>query len=256
MVKKKRRPKFNKRKKTLREKIKPLAISFAVLSIIGLIVWGVLRVMESPFLKAKITWEIDTKLPITQAVLKESVHALTNNKYQFDTDKIKQLLEFQPWVAQAHITKKWLSNDIKIKIKSQQIAMRWENNACKKKQAPHCTGYISNNGELFSPQKTVKSAAPLARSKANPTIVMQLYQDYQNYQKQAGKMLIKSFSKTHIDRLVFKPNIKVNLGYQQKNQRLARFLKAYKKLRKKVARKRLDKATYDMRYPKGFTLKY
>jgi hypothetical protein len=27
------------------------------------------------------------------------------------------------------------------------------------------------------------------------------------------------------------------------------FLKAYKKLRKKVARKRLDKATYDMRYP-------
>jgi cell division protein FtsQ len=48
-------------------------------------------------------------------------------------------------------------------------------------------------------------------------------------------MLIKSFSKTHIDRLVFKPNIKVNLGYQQKNQRLARFLKAYKKLRKKVA---------------------
>jgi cell division protein FtsQ len=186
MVKKKRRPKFNKRKKTLREKIKPLAISFAVLSIIGLIVWGVLRVMESPFLKAKITWEIDTKLPITQAVLKESVHALTNNKYQFDTDKIKQLLEFQPWVAQAHITKKWLSNDIKIKIKSQQIAMRWENNACKKKQAPHCTGYISNNGELFSPQKTVKSAAPLARSKANPTIVMQLYQDYQNYQKQAG----------------------------------------------------------------------
>jgi hypothetical protein len=33
MVKKKRRPKFNKRKKTLREKIKPLAISFAVLAL-------------------------------------------------------------------------------------------------------------------------------------------------------------------------------------------------------------------------------
>jgi hypothetical protein len=45
--------------------------------------------------------------------------------------------------------------------------------------------------------EAVKSAAPLARSKANPTIVMQLYQDYQNYQKQAGEMLIKSFSTTH-----------------------------------------------------------
>jgi hypothetical protein len=36
-----------------------------------------------------------TKLPIAQTVLKKSIHALTNNKYQFDTDKIKQLLEFQ-----------------------------------------------------------------------------------------------------------------------------------------------------------------
>jgi hypothetical protein len=43
---------------------------------------------------------------------------------------------------------------------------------------------------------------------------MQLYQDYQDYQKQAGKMPIKSFSKTHIDQLTFKPNIKVNLGYE------------------------------------------
>jgi cell division protein FtsQ len=87
-------------------------------------------------------------------------------------------------------------------------------------------------------------------------IVMQLYQDYQDYQKQARKIPIKSYSKTHIDQLTFKPNIKVNLGYQQKKQRLARFLKTYKKLRKKVARKKLDKATFDMRYPKGFTFKY
>ncbi|CAC9573307.1 hypothetical protein [uncultured Gammaproteobacteria bacterium] len=256
MAKKKRRSKFNKRTKTRGEKIKPLAISFAILSTIGLIVWGVLSVMESPFLKAKIHWEIDSQLPIAPIVLKKSIHSLTDNKYQFDTDKIKQILEFQPWVAKAHITEQWLSNDIQIKIKSQQIAMRWENNDCKKKKTLHCTGYISNNGELFTPQKTVKSEAPLAHSKAKKEIVMQLYQDYQDYQKQAGKMPIKSFSKTHIDQLIFKPNIKVNLGYQQKKQRLARFLKTYKKLRKKVARKKLDKATFDMRYPKGFTFKY
>ena len=253
---KKRKSRFNKRTKTRGGGIKPFAIGFAILSIIGLIVWGVLRVMESPFLKAEINWEVDSKLPIAQTVLKKSIHSLTDNKYQFDTDKIKQILEFQPWVDKVHITEKWLSNDIQIKIKSQQIAMRWENSDCKKKKAPNCTGYISNNGELFIPHKTVKSKAPLARSKAKQEIIIQLYHDYQNYQKQAGGMLIKSFSRTHIDQLIFKPNIKVNLGYQQKKQRLARFLKTYKKLRKKVARKQLDKTTYDMRYPKGFTLKY
>ncbi|SEH84550.1 protein containingPolypeptide-transport-associated, FtsQ-type domain [Bathymodiolus azoricus thioautotrophic gill symbiont] len=90
--------------------------------------------MESPFLKAKIHWEIDSQLPIAPIVLKKSIHSLTDNKYQFDTDKIKQILEFQPWVAKAHITEQWLSNDIQIKIKSQQIAMRWENNDCKKRK--------------------------------------------------------------------------------------------------------------------------
>jgi cell division protein FtsQ len=69
-------------------------------------------------------------------------------------------------------------------------------------------------------------------------------------------MLIKSFSKTHIEQLTFEPDIKVILGYQQQQQRLVRFLKAYKELKKKISRKKLNKSTFDMRYPKGFTLKH
>ncbi len=253
---KKRKSRLNKRTKTLKAKIKPFAISFAVFSIVCLIIWNVLKIMEGSFLKAEIKWEIDDKLPIAQIVLEKNIHSLIYNKYQFDKNKIKEMLEFQPWVAKAHVTDKWPSNDIKIKIESQQIAMRWENIACKNNKEPNCMGYISNNGELFVPQKIIASKTPLARSKAGQEIIMQFYKDYQSYQEEAGEMLIKSFSRTHIDKLTFKPDIKVVLGYQQKHKRLQRFLKSYKKLKTKIKKTKLQYSNFDMRYPKGFAIKY
>ncbi len=251
---KKRKSRFNKRKKSFAEKIKPLIIILAIIATIGLIIWGVLKVMESPFLKAKITWEINDELPITQTKLAESIQSLTNDKYQLDTDTIQEILQSHPWVAKAQITNQRFSNDIQIKILPQQIAMRWESSGCQKKKTPGCTGYISNTGELFQPKKSVESKAPLAHSTAKPEVIAQLYQDYQTYQKQAIKMPIQSFYKTHIDKLVFASDVHVILGYQEKQKRLSRFLKAYKKLQTKKTN--LKRSTFDMRYPKGFSLKY
>jgi cell division protein FtsQ len=45
----------------------------------------------------------------------------------------------------------------------------------------------------------------------------------------------------------------VILGYQQQEQRLERFIKAYSKLKPS---KKINQITFDMRYPKGFTLSY
>lgn len=252
---KKRKPKFNKRTKPPKEKIKSFVIGFAIVGIITMVAWGVLKVMESSFLKAKITWKMNDKLPVTQTTLEKSIQSFTHNKYQLDTDKIKEILQSHPWVAKAKITNKWLSNDIQIQILPQQIAMRWENADCKaREKATNCRGYISHNGELFNPKKMLKSKMPLARSKPTPTLITQLYQDYQQYQNQAGEMTIKLFSKTHIDKLIFEPDVRVILGYQQKQKRLSRFLKAYKKLQNQKIK--LDRSTFDMRYPKGFSLKY
>ncbi|SMN15283.1 hypothetical protein CRYPD_463 [uncultured Candidatus Thioglobus sp.] len=252
----KRNSRYNKRQKPLIERLKPLAKILAVFIALSLSIWGGVKIMDTGFLKAEIEWEIDKKLPITQTMLEKSIHPLIKGKYQFDTNEIKQTLENQPWIAKVHIGSQLFSNKIQINIKSQQIAMRWKNIDCKTDNAPNCIGYISSNGELFIPEKTVISDAPFAHSKADQETVTQLYQDYQKYQNTTKKMLIKSFFKMHIDTLVLKPNIKVILGYQQQQQRLARFLKVYKELRKKISRKNLDKATYDMRYPKGFSLKY
>ena len=60
----------------------------------------------------------------------------------------------------------------------------------------------------------------------------------------ASKLVVK---------LTFKPNIKVILGYQQQEQRLGRFLKAYAKLKPS---KKTKQVVFDMRYPKGFAMSY
>jgi cell division protein FtsQ len=251
---KKRKSKFNKRAKPRREKLKLLVLSFLILGVLTLIGWGVLKLIKSPFFKAKITWDIDTTLPITQTTLENSIQLLTQDKYQFDADDIKAVLESHPWIAKVAIDKQWFSNDIQIKVTPQQIAMRWENTDCHAEETTNCTGYISTNGELFQPKKTVDSKAPLARSQATVEIITQLYQDYKGYQQQTKAMPIQVFSKTHIDTLIFKSGVRVVLGYQQKQQRLARFLKAYQTLQADSAR--VENLTFDMRYPKGFSLEY
>ncbi|SMN10892.1 hypothetical protein SPBRAN_1067 [uncultured Candidatus Thioglobus sp.] len=227
---------------------------FGLLILTGL-AWGFYQTNMISFFKADIEWEIDKNLPIEQSELKKSVESLTKYQHQLDKDEISQQLKKQSWVEEVNINQAFFGTT-KINVVARKVAMRWENTTCKTDDKTTCSGYISTHGELFIPKKILELDVPLARSKPDKETIYTLYQDYQYYQRQAEKMPIKVFSKTHIDQLVFKPNIKVNLGYRQKKQRLMRFLKAYKKLRQKVAHKKLDDATFDMRYPKGFSLKY
>ena len=114
-------------------------------------------------------------------------------------------------------------------------------------------GYISSTGDLFIPKTIISSEAVLARSEADQTKIIELYTDYQDYQMLSGDMIITSFSRANIDQLTFEPNVKVILGYQQQEQRLERFIKAYSELKPS---KKVNQITFDMRYPKGFTLNY
>ena len=114
-------------------------------------------------------------------------------------------------------------------------------------------GYISSAGDLFIPKTIISSDAVLARSEADQTKIIKLYTDYQDYQILSGDMIITSFSRMNIDQLTFEPNVKVILGYQQQEQRLERFIKAYSELKPS---KKVNQITFDMRYPKGFTLSY
>ncbi|MBA5247957.1 MAG: FtsQ-type POTRA domain-containing protein [Gammaproteobacteria bacterium] len=244
---------YNTRKKTTAQRLMSIVKILSILIVVGLIPWGIEKIKDMDSLKATLKWQINSGL-ITQAQLEKDIQPLIKDSLLLDLIEIKQVLESQPWVAKADIKRSFF-NTIQINIKTHKVAMRWENTDCKTNNTSPCSGYISHAGVLFFPKKKIESNAVLARSKADKIIVTQLYQDYQNYQKILTKMRIKSFSKTHIDQLVLEPNIKVVLGYQQRQQRLVRFLQAYKTLRKKISKHQLNQATFDMRYSKGFSLK-
>ncbi len=225
----------------------------ALFAILGLIVWGVLKSNPTEFLKVDIHWDIDQQLPIPQAQLENQIKPLITDKYQLDLQDIKYALELEPWVQSAHI-KRLFWNAINIKITSHNVAMRWENIDCDNANPNTCKGYISTGGVLFMPQKFITSDVVLAVSKQDKTLAEKMHQDYQTYQKLSKSMTIKSFFRTNIDQLEFASGVKVILGYQKQNERLSRFVKTYQKLKKKTSK--VKRATFDMRYPKGFTLSY
>lgn len=249
---KKHGTRYNKRKKSLWQLLLPIAKILPFFAMLAFVVWRVLEAEPTEFLKAQVSWEIDESLPIAQTVLEQKIQPLIKDKYQLNLHEIKQTLEAEPWVSAAHIERLFW-NSIQVDIESQDIAMRWENTNCDTKNKANCTGYISTTGELFIPKTIVPSDAVLARSRAHQAKVVKLYTDYQNYKILSGDMIITSFSRTNIDQLTFKPNIKVILGYQQQEQRLRRFLKAYAKLKPS---KKIKQVVFDMRYPKGFSTSY
>ncbi len=134
--------------------------------------------------------------------------------------------------------------------------MRWQNKDCPNDAKTQiCQGYISTKGELFTSNKIIKSDAIIATSTNDKDIVKTLFNDDQTYRAIIKPMVITSIFKTNIDTLFIKPNIKVVLGYQKQQKRLKIFVKVYKKLRQSIARAKLNRATFDMRYAKGFSLK-
>ena len=250
---KKRSARHNKRKKTITQLLLPIARALPFFAILAFIVWSVLKSNPTEFLKVDIQWNIDERLPINQTALANKIQPLIQDKYQLDLHQIKQALENESWVSKAHINRLFW-NSIQIDVEAKLIAMRWKNINCKEKDIANCTGYISTDGELFTPKKSVVSNAVLALSKQDQIIVSKLYADYKHYQELSNPMAIKSFSKTNIDQLTLEPNVKVILGYQKQDERLGRFIKAYNKLKK--SNSRVKQATFDMRYPKGFALSY
>lgn len=243
----------NKRQKTPTQLLMPSAKILGLFIFLGLIIWGFFNTNPADLLKIDIRWEIDKTLPIEQHKLNEKIQPLIQDKYQPDLHEIKLILESEPWVNEVHV-ERLLWNSIQIKVKSQQIAMRWENVHCKSKEKVNCIGYVSDQGKLFIPKIIIPSDTVLMRSKPKQAIVGQAYTDFQYYQSSVDPMIIKTFSKTNIDQLTLEPNVRVVLGYQKQKERLKRFLKAYKKLEKKNSK--VKQATFDMRYPKGFTLSY
>jgi cell division protein FtsQ len=244
----------NKRKATFKSILIGTAKIIILFSIISAIAWSLLISNPTKFLNVSIQWKLDKELPISKEILITKIQPHLTDKYKIDLHQIKETIEQEPWVEQAQI-KRIFWNYIKIKVVSKKIAMRWKNEKCISQTVlPNCFGFISTSGELFIPEIITESDAIQAISNTDMGTINRLYSDYKNYQSIIDPMLIKTITKTNIDKLEVEPNVTVILGYKMQSERLNRFKEVYSKLSKKS--KKIKRATFDMRYPKGFSLSY
>ena len=248
--------KYNRKKLSFKEKLKnflPWIKVFLIISILLTTAWNIYKFNTDELLKVEINWEISDEFPGSIVSLKDAINPLKIKAHQLDLHEIKYTLEQLPWVRTATV-KRLFWDSIHIQITQQEVALKWKNQDCNKEdKQPLCRGYISTSGEVFTPEKLIESNNPLVVSNAKKT--NGLLKDYQSYQQIIKQMPIKTFLRSDIDTLIIDPNITVILGYSNQHERLERFYKVYKQLRKKIGKAKLNKATYDMRYPKGFVFK-
>ena len=254
--------KKNKRKLSIGQHLKRWIKPLLLLLVLLVISWNVYQYNPSELLKVSVNWTIDRTHLVGKLSLEKKIEPLANEFYQLDLHDIKHELELHPWVLEAQVKRLFL-DAIDINIITHEIAAHWQNIACEQDQSKdNCRGYVTTTGLIITPknlfyhQQEESSDAIELHSAYDLTKNDSLLNEYQAYQQILTKMKIEKFVKSNIDSLSIKPNITVILGYNQQQQRLENFIKIYTKLRKKVPLKKLNKATYDMRYSKGFTLKY
>lgn len=255
--------KVNKRKLSTAQQIKRWFKPFSLLLALSIIGWNVYHYNPSELLKVSVNWTIDNTLLVDQKTLEEQIKPMVNKLHQLDLRNIKNELESHSWVKKVQV-KRLFWDTIDINISTHKVATHWQNIACEKNQSNNnCQGYITTQGILITPsnlfyhqQNQTGSSAVELHSAYKPNESNLLFNDYLTYQQTLNKMKIRKFIRSNIDSLIINPNISVILGYNQQQQRLNNFIKIYAKLRKKISLNKLNKASYDMRYSKGFTLKY
>lgn len=253
----------NQHRRSLFQYLKLLIWPLIFSLVISIIVWGNYHYNSSEILKISVSWEIDRDYLVNKETLEKQIESLTNKPYQLDLHGIKDELERHPWVQEAKV-KRLFWDSIQIGIITHPIAAHWENVACDKSlEKENCQGYITTQGSLIKPenlyyQRNDKTSENLVvlKSGHQPERYNSLLKDYRDYQLILSDLKILALTRSNIDQLTLKPNITVVLGYNKQQQRLKDFIKIYNKLRQKIPLRKLNKATYDMRYPKGFTLKY
>ncbi len=254
--------KKNKRKLPITQHLKRWIKPLLLLALFSTIGWNIYQYNPSELLKVSVNWHIDRTYLVDRPRLENSIKPLVAELHQLDLHAIKHELERHPWVKEAQV-KRLLLDTIDINITTHEIATHWQNIACEQDQsANHCQGYVTTTGVIITPknlfyhQQEGSNDAIKLYSAYDENNNNSLLEHYQTYQQILTKMHITKLIQSNIERLIIKPNITVILGYNQQQQRLKDFIKIYAKLRKKIPLRKLNKATYDMRYSKGFTLKY
>ena len=233
---------------------KPVLQVLGTIAVLSAGAWQLYQLDIDRLTQVDIDWRIDNEVLNPKSKLEAIVKPLSINSYTLELNHIKQALEQLPWVAKARV-KRGFFDRIHIDIQTQDVQMRWCNIHCQADTTlSQCRGLISTHGELFMPEALPELDKPLIVSSSQPAHVMQAFLDFQHYQTLLKPMVLTTLTQGNVDTLIVHPSTTVVLGQQQQDERLKRFKAAYPKLAKRTAK--VKTATFDMRYPKGFSVDY
>ncbi|AGH80644.1 cell division protein FtsQ [Psychromonas sp. CNPT3] len=218
---------------------------------------GLVYLIANSFIKIK-TWLTDEQsLPLTELILTgEKKHVLLQdvrnilikqkdrlNFFTLEIAEIQHQLEALPWVYSASIRKRWPAT-IKIHIVEQSIVAIWNDK-----------NLLNRFGEIvYASPKGLKGEYVSLYGKdefANDVLI--------SYKRISQLLKVNDFEIASLEndarqatRIVLKNSFKLNLGQEQKLDRIQNFLKVFPLLERKYD---IDKIDYvDLRYDTGFAI--
>ncbi|MGM3174527.1 cell division protein FtsQ [Dickeya lacustris] len=220
-----------------------------LLMVVGTILWGSWMVLG---------WMKDaSRLPLSRLVVTGERHYTTNDDIRQailslgppgtfmtqDVNVIQQQIERLPWIKQASVRKQW-PDELKIHLVEYIPFARWNDQLM-----------VDSDGNTFSvPAERVgnKKLPMLYGPEGSEDDVLEGYREI-SQTLVAGKFMVKMVAMTarHSWQVGLEDDVRLNLGRDDRNRRLARFLELYALLQRQAQTENKRVNYVDLRYDTG-----
>jgi cell division protein FtsQ len=225
---------------TVRQHVRLAAPVVVMLALAGVVVWGLLEILDRPIDTVTLTGEFERVTPLqVEAALGElsGVGFLSA-----DLERLRRRIEDLPWVDEARVQRQWPA-ELRIAITEQVPAARWQER-----------GLLNVRGDLFLPEVRYEYAElpALSGPAGSEGLVARRYLDMRGPLVESGHLL----TGVRLDdrgawRIELGNGMEIRLGRQQVAERFERFLQIVVP----ILASSKDRAAYvDMRYSRGFAV--
>lgn len=223
--------------------LRAIGQSLFMLSLIGIVVWGVGRLADPQTLPLReVSIEGQFK-HITKHKLSEAIaDRVTGGFFSVDLEAIQVAAEELPWVSQVGVRRVW-PDSLQIQVKEQTPLARWGEDAL-----------VSVEGEIFAPPRESfpknlpKLEGPLGSERSLVSRFGEIQAQLSSLKLQVAQLTIGERRDCHI---VFENGMELVLGRAYNEQRLTQFRRVYIRL---LQLHREDIRRIDMRYTNGFAV--
>jgi cell division protein FtsQ len=169
--------------------------------------------------------------------------ALKGNFFTLDLNKTRRTFEKLPWVRNVNVRRRW-PDKLEVTLEEHQALARWNN-----------TALVNTQGELF--QAASDQQLPVFSGPADS--VKEVASQYQFFKQQLAatghQPAQVSLSPRRAWQIRLDDGLVVELGREQVEQRLEKFVKVYDRSLGRLGQMKKTVDYVDLRYPNGFAVR-